>query len=304
MQVEAPLEAGELDNEAEHDHDAEHGQHEAHADLAAEYRFECAVPDRLRHPGLCLIAAFAGMQRVQVQYVGPAGQAAAELTPTNAELPSDQGPLRGVSATRGCRPPRPVGLLARHALAQRRGGARGSADGDADYTTTQMAGAKVTIPHPSVDQAALAAALARAETLCIERGVRLTEQRRQVLEIVCRAERPLGAYEILDALRDQVKRPAPTLVYRALDFLLEQGLIHRLETLHAFIGCIHPEHPHASQFLICSDCGGVRELEDASIQSSLQEAAVRSDFIPKRRVVEVIGTCAACAHRADAGGTM
>ncbi len=155
---------------------------------------------------------------------------------------------------------------------------------------------------PGVDSGALTEALARAEALCSDRGVRLTDQRRQVLEIVCRAGRPLGAYDILDAMRAQVKRPAPTLVYRALDFLLEQGLIHRLETLHAFIGCTHPDHPHASEFLICTDCGGVRELEDDQVQCSLHQAAAQSGFSPKRRVVEVIGTCAACARKAQSDG--
>jgi Fur family zinc uptake transcriptional regulator len=165
-----------------------------------------------------------------------------------------------------------------------------------------MTGAGGTAVTGGMDQYALSRALAQAETLCNGRGVRLTGQRRLVLEIVCRAERPIGAYEILDALREQVKRPAPTMVYRALDFLLEQGLIHRLETLHAFIGCTHPEHPHASQFLICTDCGGVRELEDESIQGSLRRAAAQSGFAAQRRVVEVIGTCARCTGKAEPGG--
>lgn len=143
----------------------------------------------------------------------------------------------------------------------------------------------------------LTQAMARAEALCNGRGARLTDQRRQVLEIVCRAKRPIGAYEILDAMRTDVRKAAPTMVYRALDFLLEQGLIHRLETLHAFIGCTHPEHPHTSQFLICTDCGGVRELEDGFIQCSLHEAAEQSGFAPRRRVVEVIGTCAICTRK-------
>jgi Fur family zinc uptake transcriptional regulator len=146
---------------------------------------------------------------------------------------------------------------------------------------------------------AMTQSLARAEALCTDRGVRLTDQRRQVLEIVCRAERPIGAYEILDAMRVDVRKAAPTMVYRALDFLLEQGLIHRLETLHAFIGCTHPERPHASQFLICTDCGGVRELDDDSIQCSLHEAAAQSGFAPRRRVVEVIGTCAGCTRKPE-----
>ena len=66
---------------------------------------------------------------------------------------------------------------------------------------------------------------------------------------------------------------APPTVYRALDFLLEQGLIHKLESLHAFVGCDHPEHPHSSEFLICVDCGEVAELEDAAVDRSLASVA-------------------------------
>ncbi|KAA6187324.1 transcriptional repressor [Thiohalocapsa marina] len=140
--------------------------------------------------------------------------------------------------------------------------------------------------------------LRQAEALCARRGARLTPQRRRVLELVCRAERPIGAYELLDQVRDGGKAAPPT-VYRALDFLLEQGLIHKLETLHAFIGCTHPDHPHSSQFLICADCGKVTELEDAALLGSLHSAAAESGFSPQRPVIEVIGTCARCAHKPD-----
>lgn len=142
------------------------------------------------------------------------------------------------------------------------------------------------------------AVLEEADTLCQRRGVRLTAQRRQVLHILCAARRPLGAYEILDAMRDGSRPLAPPTVYRALDFLLEQGLVHKLESLHAFVGCSHPDHPHSSQFLICADCGLVTELEDAAIADSLKSAARESGFLPRRRVVEVIGTCADCAGKA------
>jgi Fur family zinc uptake transcriptional regulator len=107
----------------------------------------------------------------------------------------------------------------------------------------------------------------------------------------------LGAYEILDAMREGTRTLAPPTVYRALDFLLEQGLVHKLESLHAFVGCSHPEHPHSSQFLICKTCGAVAEIEDEAIARSLGSAASMSGFQPQRRVVEVIGTCAGCAQK-------
>ena len=145
-----------------------------------------------------------------------------------------------------------------------------------------------------MDRQLLEKVLAKAQALCAERGVRLTAQRRRVLEIVCSANRPMGAYEILDLIRDGAPAAPPT-VYRALDFLLEQGLVHKLETLHAFVGCTHPDHPHSSQFLICAECGDVTELEDEAIAGSLRSVAAETGFEPQRPIVEVIGTCAACS---------
>jgi Fur family zinc uptake transcriptional regulator len=143
--------------------------------------------------------------------------------------------------------------------------------------------------------ASLADRLDRAEALCRRRGARLTAQRRQVLGIVLGAGRPVGAYEILEALRAEVPGAAPPTVYRALEFLMEQGLVHRLETLHAFVGCAHPDEPHASQFLICRACGAVRELEDPLVIRSVQAAAAASGFHSEHPVVEVTGCCARCS---------
>ena len=142
--------------------------------------------------------------------------------------------------------------------------------------------------------------LARSEALCRERGVRLTDQRRRVLEILCAADRPIGAYQILESMAEGRRVPAPPTVYRALDFLLSHGLAHRLESLHAYVGCAHPGEPHAGQFLICDRCGGVTELDDAGLARRLTSLARGTGFRPARPVVELIGTCAACAH-SDAG---
>ncbi len=147
--------------------------------------------------------------------------------------------------------------------------------------------------------------LERAEVLCHKRGVRLTEQRKTVLRLICASNKPISAYELLDQMSGVVKYPAPPTVYRALDFLLEQGLVHKLESLHAYVGCTHPDHPHASQFLICDDCGAVTEVEDASVADSLQAAGQARGFRTKRPIVEVLGTCARCNaerdQQADAG---
>jgi len=142
--------------------------------------------------------------------------------------------------------------------------------------------------------------LRKAERLCLERGVRLTRQRRLALEIICARDKPVGAYEILEAMREAIPGAAPPTVYRALDFLLAQGLIHKLQTIHAFVGCNHPEHPHSSQFLICEDCGDVTEVEDQAVTRSLQRTASALGFKAGRRVVEVVGTCSGCG---DASGS-
>ena len=134
-----------------------------------------------------------------------------------------------------------------------------------------------------------------AESLCRERGVRLTPQRRQVLSIVADSDVPLGAYEILQQLQIGQPGAAPPTVYRALEFLLEQGLVHRLATLQAYMVCDHPGCSHQSQFLICSDCGFVKEMEDSNIQQSLDDAASKAGFASRGEVVEIVGRCGRCA---------
>ena len=143
----------------------------------------------------------------------------------------------------------------------------------------------------------LADILRRADRLCQQRGVRLTVQRRRVMELLCASDRPLSAYEILDLMRATTRNAAPPTVYRALEFLLAQGLVHKLESLHAFVGCSHPEHPHASQFLICGDCGEVNEIENEAIAKSLLSAEKAARFKTDRPIVELLGRCAQCAEK-------
>jgi Fur family zinc uptake transcriptional regulator len=150
-----------------------------------------------------------------------------------------------------------------------------------------------------VDERELSRILAQAEALCDERGVRLTEQRKTVFRLLCESDKPVSAYDLLERMRGEIKNPAPPTVYRALDFLLEQGLVHKLESLHAYVGCTHPDHPHASQFLICDDCGEVAEVEDSSVASSLKAAGKAVGFRTKRPVVELLGTCAQCIEKRE-----
>jgi len=139
--------------------------------------------------------------------------------------------------------------------------------------------------------------LKRADVLCRERGVTLTDQRRKVLRLLCESNQPLTAYELLERMKRGSKTPAPTVVYRALDFLWEQGLVHKIQSLHAWVGCSHPEHPHSSQFLICEDCGEVAELEDPQLSQSLEDTSAAAGFQTTRPIVELFGTCAQCSRK-------
>ncbi|AWM59919.1 zinc uptake transcriptional repressor Zur [Stutzerimonas chloritidismutans] len=142
-------------------------------------------------------------------------------------------------------------------------------------------------------------ALAEADSLCARQGVRLTALRKRVLELVWQSHRPLGAYDILAVLSEQDgRRAAPPTVYRALDFLLENGLVHRIASLNAFMGCNHPEHPHQGQFLICRNCHTAIELEQPAIAAAIDSAAGSVGFAVEGQTVEVVGLCSNCRNAA------
>jgi Fur family zinc uptake transcriptional regulator len=163
-------------------------------------------------------------------------------------------------------------------------------------------GTTATAAGGSVEQA-----LARAEAHCAARGAKLTDLRRQVLALILESPVPLGAYALLDRLKPAHAGAAPPTVYRALEFLTEHRLVHRIERLNAFIGCrvgcsdectAHGHeghgHAHAAQFLICGGCGRVEEIEDAAVGAALAAAARRAGFEPAHATVEIEGTCASC----------
>jgi len=153
------------------------------------------------------------------------------------------------------------------------------------------------VEHDHDHDHCLSDALDRAVSICAKRGARLTELRRQVLELVWAGHKPLGAYEILDALRDARGSAAPPTVYRALDFLLNHGLIHRIESLNAYVGCTAPELPHGGQFLICRSCGATAELNDLRIDAAISERATAAGFSIQNRTIEVDGICPHCQTR-------
>jgi Fur family zinc uptake transcriptional regulator len=137
-------------------------------------------------------------------------------------------------------------------------------------------------------------ALAVAELSCQRQGAKLTAVRRRVLELVWASHDPVGAYGLLDRLAADGIKAVPPTVYRALDFLLQHGLVHRLERLNAYVGCSHQAGPHAAQFLICSGCRRVAELDDPAIGEALADSAAARGFVVTRQTVEVEGLCPAC----------
>ena len=132
------------------------------------------------------------------------------------------------------------------------------------------------------------------EVICRRRGGRMTRQRRAVLGKLLAGRRPVSAYELRDMLLPEDASATPASVYRCLDFLVEHGLVHRLETTRSFIACEHPDHPHAVQFLICRQCGTVLEAEDKQIAVATERLGQRLGFELDQRTVELTGTCAAC----------
>jgi Fur family zinc uptake transcriptional regulator len=159
-----------------------------------------------------------------------------------------------------------------------------------------MTQAKPIFPTPDHDHGRCAAdALRHAETICEGRGQKFTPIRRQVLRALLSSHRPLGAYEIIDQLAGDMPRPAPITIYRALDFLMENGLVHRIESRNAFLACAH-NHDETSTvaFLICDCCGSVGEIPATPVAVSINDAARCSGFAPKLSVVEITGTCVHC----------
>ena len=159
-----------------------------------------------------------------------------------------------------------------------------------------MARKHAIFPSPGHDHGRCASdAIAHAEALCGERKERLTPIRRHVLEALLASHAPLGAYELIDRLADDGGRPAPITIYRALDFLREQGFVHRIESRNAFIACVHN---HASGdpvvFLICEKCGAVGEAAAAAVADTIRTASRAAGFTPKTPVIEISGICAHC----------
>lgn len=154
--------------------------------------------------------------------------------------------------------------------------------------------------QPHDHDACAAEALERAEQTCEAAGARLTPVRRRTLEILLETHRAMGAYDVLNRLAEEGFGHQPPVAYRALDFLVEKGLAHRIQRLNAFTACTHPGgHSHAPVFLICERCHAVAEAPGRAVRDALEAAAGEIGFAVERAHVEALGLCPACGGRAE-----
>lgn len=150
--------------------------------------------------------------------------------------------------------------------------------------------------HPAGADTAAGDAVAHAEALCARRERRLTPMRRRVLEALARSDVPIGAYDIIGRLGEAGDKPSPISVYRALDFLVAEGLAHRIESRNAFMLCSHLHGDgEPVVFLICEACGATGEATAPDLVRAVEAAAAGQGFVPRAPVIEVTGRCARCA---------
>lgn len=141
--------------------------------------------------------------------------------------------------------------------------------------------------------------LRKAEDICAANGARLTPVRRRTLEILLEEHRAMGAYDVLERLSQDGFGSQPPVAYRALEFLVDQGLAHRIRRLNAFTACSEPGDQHAPVFFICQDCKSVAELPEDSLRNQIKDAGQALGFIVERANVEAVGTCPACVAKGE-----
>ena len=137
-----------------------------------------------------------------------------------------------------------------------------------------------------------------AEHYCQENGLNFTPVRRKVLEILLQKNTAIGAYEILDLLREAGFKNQPPVAYRALDFLVQNGFAHKIEQLNSFIGCTHPGKDHSPAFMICRKCDSVSEEEALTRDFSVSQIGLKTGFTVEKAVIEAKGLCHSCAELA------
>lgn len=146
-------------------------------------------------------------------------------------------------------------------------------------------------------QACIDQALRCADQICRQRGLRWTPLRRQVLELIWESHQAVKAYDLLAALQASVPGAKPATVYRSLAFLLQQGLVHRIESLNAYVGCNHADTEHNKLFLICDECQNIEEREAYPVTHAVEEETTSARFTAHHQALEIHGICRRCRDR-------
>lgn len=143
-------------------------------------------------------------------------------------------------------------------------------------------------------KAEIARLVKQTEAACKEKGIRFTEPRQHVLEIIAASKKPMGAYDILESLGQYMDAPKPPTAYRAIEFLMEQGIVHRIESLNAYVLCGSDHRHNGSQFMVCDSCGTVVEAHICHVPDDLAARAREEGFVLSRWDAELHGTCKDC----------
>ncbi len=137
--------------------------------------------------------------------------------------------------------------------------------------------------------------LSQVKKLCKKRNLALTPLRATVLDLIYNYDKPVGAYELLRELRSSRPNAEPPTIYRALEFLTEHNLAHRIDTTNSYVACKHPENEHQGQFLLCITCGIAKEIIDSRILRAINQCASENNFIVNHNPTEIRGVCDSCS---------
>lgn len=145
-------------------------------------------------------------------------------------------------------------------------------------------------------------ALDDVEAECEARGLQLTKVRKRVLEILLAEHKAMGAYKVLDTLRQEGLGSQPPVAYRALDFLVKNGFAHKIESMNAFVACSSPSEDHLPSFLICKNCDAVAETRGGPVMRPIKRTVDDIGFQVDSAIIEINGLCINCAPPAAGDG--
>jgi len=144
----------------------------------------------------------------------------------------------------------------------------------------------------------LNASIHKVEEICKSNKLGFTDIRKQVFEIIVKNNKPIKAYEILDKISNTNNKPShPPTVYRAIDFLKENGFVHKLNSINSFVGCFHPKAHKECYFLICKKCNIYQECCDDNLKDRISKTAIHNNFVISNTTLEIEGHCLYCSQK-------